>query len=68
MKAVKDDKMFTQQWPIDSNNPSIKQEIKAKDLWNVIVTCARNSAEPGLIFWDKPVSYTHLTLPTSDLV
>jgi ribonucleoside-diphosphate reductase alpha chain len=62
MKAVKDDKMFTQQWPIDSNNPSIKQEIKAKDLWNVIVTCARNSAEPGLIFWDKQHTYSTSSL------
>lgn len=51
-KALKNEK-FTQQFPIDSDNPIVKKEIKAKKLWDKIMFNAWKSAEPGLLFWDK---------------
>jgi ribonucleotide reductase alpha subunit len=53
MKAVKDDKEYTHQWPVGSAKPSITKTIKARELWNTLVTQARNNAEPGILFWDR---------------
>ena len=52
MKAVKEDKPFTQQYPIESNNPTYIKDADAKALWNKIVHNAWRSAEPGILFWD----------------
>jgi ribonucleoside-diphosphate reductase alpha chain len=38
-------------------NAQVKK-VRAKDLWNTIVSCAHKSAEPGLIFWDKQHIYS----------
>ena len=32
--------------------------IEAKELWDTIISCAHNTAEPGLIFWDKQHTYS----------
>ncbi|WP_179317483.1 adenosylcobalamin-dependent ribonucleoside-diphosphate reductase [Winogradskyella undariae] len=58
MEAVVNDTKFTLQWPIDSKDPKYTKEIEAKDLWNKIITCAHNTAEPGLIFWDRQHKYS----------
>ena len=52
MNAVKNKTSYTQQYPIDSENPSYKKEIDANALWNKIVHNAWKSAEPGILFWD----------------
>lgn len=53
MECVRDNKSFTQQYPIDSDNPMISKEIDAQKLWKKIVYNAWKSAEPGLMFWDN---------------
>lgn len=58
MNAVIKDGDFTLRWPIDSPNPSYKKVIKAKKLWDTIIKCAHNTAEPGLIFWDRQHNYS----------
>ncbi len=58
MLAVVKDSDFTLRWPIDSPNPSITKTIKAKELWETIIECAHNTAEPGIIFWDKQHHYS----------
>ena len=58
MQAVVNDTKFTLQWPIDSKTPKYTKEIEAKDLWQKIITCAHNTAEPGLIFWDRQHHYS----------
>ena len=58
MNAVVNNDKFTLQWPIDSKEPKYTREIEAKDLWNKIITCAHNTAEPGLIFWDRQHHYS----------
>lgn len=52
MKAVAEEKSYTQQYPIDSAKPSYKKTINAKNLWDKIVHNAWRSAEPGVLFWD----------------
>lgn len=52
MEAVRDNRPFRQQYPIDSDNPKFEKEIDARKLWNKIVHNAWRSAEPGVLFWD----------------
>jgi ribonucleoside-diphosphate reductase alpha chain len=52
MQAVVDGKPYTQQYPINSANPTYQKDIDAGKLWNKIVHNAWKSAEPGILFWD----------------
>jgi len=52
MKAVVENKKYTQQYPIDSKEPSYTKEIDARKLWMKIRHNAWKSAEPGILFWD----------------
>lgn len=56
MTAVKEDKKFPQQYPIDSNEPTYQTETNAKKLWDKIVHNAWKSAEPGILFWDTVIN------------
>lgn len=58
MEAVATDSTYTHRWPIDSDEPEFTKTINAKELWNSIIQCAHNSAEPGLIFWDRQHKYS----------
>ena len=52
MQCAIDDKPYTQQFPINSDDPNVSKEISAKKLWEKIVHNAWKSAEPGVLFWD----------------
>lgn len=52
MQAATEGKNYIQQYPLNSENPTYKKEIKASDLWKKIVHNAWKSAEPGVLFWD----------------
>ena len=52
MKSVQNNATYTQQYPIDSDNPQFKQDIEADKLWKKIIHNAWKSAEPGVLFWD----------------
>jgi len=58
MNAVVNDSKFTLKWPVDSDEPTYTKEIEAKELWQKIIECAHNTAEPGLIFWDRQHTYS----------
>ncbi len=58
MQAVVDDKEYTHRWPIESDTPSVTKTIQARDLWNTVIKAAHQSAEPGLIFWDRQHKYS----------
>src|SRR3546814_8612912 len=58
MLAVTNDTDFTHRWPIDSNKPSHKKTVRARELWETIIRCAHSTAEPGLIFWDRQHRYS----------
>lgn len=38
---------------LEKINRGYIKRIKARELWNTIITQARNNAEPGLMFWDN---------------
>jgi ribonucleoside-diphosphate reductase alpha chain len=52
MQAVKENRPYVQQYPIDSNKPIYSKEIDARQLWDKIINNAWASAEPGVLFWD----------------
>ncbi|MEI8204063.1 MAG: adenosylcobalamin-dependent ribonucleoside-diphosphate reductase [Bacteroidota bacterium] len=56
MKAVLSNKMYTQQYPIDSKTPSFTKQIDARKLWEKIIHNAWQSAEPGILFWDTIIN------------
>jgi ribonucleoside-diphosphate reductase alpha chain len=58
MNAVVKDTDYTLRFPIDSEDPKYKKVIKARTLWNTIIKCAHNTAEPGIIFWDRQHHYS----------
>lgn len=58
MHAVVNNSSYTHRWPIDSDNPSVHKTVHARELWNTIIQCAHNTAEPGLIFWDRQHLYS----------
>ncbi len=56
MRAIENDGMYTQQYPVNSDNPKYTKEIKARELWSKIVHNAWKSAEPGVLFWDTIIN------------
>lgn len=60
MRAVKSDEKFTLQWPVDvpASEVRVTKVVKAKELWNRIVSAAHERAEPGVLFWDTALRMT----------
>ena len=52
MQAAIEGKMYTQQYPIDSDAPAYTKEVDAAKLWKKVIHNAWKSAEPGVLFWD----------------
>lgn len=52
MRAVIDEREYTQKYPVYSDAPKYEKQVDAKQLWNKIVYNAWKSAEPGILFWD----------------
>jgi ribonucleoside-diphosphate reductase alpha chain len=52
------DAEFTLRWPIDAKEPIVTKVVKARELWNTLITCAHRTAEPGVIFWDRQHLYS----------
>ena len=62
MRSVENETTFTLRWPIDSKNPKYTKEVDALELWKTIIKSAHNTAEPGLIFWDRQHNYSTSSL------
>jgi len=52
MDAAINNKDYIQQFPINSENPKVKHNVDASNIFNKIVHNAWKSAEPGILFWD----------------
>jgi ribonucleoside-diphosphate reductase alpha chain len=52
MNSVHENKPYTQQYPIESENPTFTKTIDARKIWDKIIHNAWKSAEPGILFWD----------------
>ena len=55
MRAVAEGGFYEQKYPVGVENPLVRKEVPAKELWNKIVHNAWESAEPGVLFWDTVV-------------
>jgi ribonucleoside-diphosphate reductase alpha chain len=70
MHAVIEGKPYVQQYPVNSSNPTYRQEVDAQTMWKKIIHNAWKSAEPGVLFWDTviresiPDSYADLGFRT----
>lgn len=53
LQAVKDGVEYEQRWPVDAKQPEISQLVDANQIWKKIIKCAWESAEPGILFWDR---------------
>jgi len=58
LEAVEKNTTYTQQFPVDSDNPRVKKEVNAREVWKMIIKYAHKRAEPGLLNWDTVVRYT----------
>lgn len=58
MKAVEDDRDFTLRWPIHASHPKFIKTVKAIELWDKIIKSAHNTAEPGIMYWDRQHWYS----------
>lgn len=52
MRAVVADVEYEQRWPVDSLTPAVRKMVRARDVWDEIVSAAHACAEPGVLFWD----------------
>jgi ribonucleoside-diphosphate reductase alpha chain len=52
MECVEKDEAFRLRWPVDSVSPKTVRDVRARDLWSLIISSATKYAEPGLFFWD----------------
>lgn len=58
MRAVQYNQSFQLQWPVDSENPEVIDEVDAREVWDLIIQSAHKNAEPGVLFWDRQHSYS----------
>ncbi|HYV90725.1 MAG TPA: adenosylcobalamin-dependent ribonucleoside-diphosphate reductase [Chitinophagales bacterium] len=60
MQAVAEDADYTHRFPIEAalDEATHTKTVRARELWETIITCAHKSAEPGLIFWDRQHKYS----------
>jgi ribonucleoside-diphosphate reductase alpha chain len=57
LNAVSEDEDFVLRFPVDSDKPTHTRTVKAKELWDLIVDCATETAEPGILMWDNITNY-----------
>ncbi len=55
MKAVNKKEIYEQRWPVNSDKPQFKQDVKAKEIWDELIKSNWLSGEPGILFWDTIV-------------
>lgn len=60
MKAVESDNDFHLRWPVQADpvSSTMTKSVKATYLWNLMMTAAWKSAEPGILYWDTVKRYS----------
>lgn len=54
LEAVEKGNAYQLRWPCDPRKKAIVEDwVDAREIWNEIMVHARDSAEPGLLFWDN---------------
>lgn len=54
LKAVEADEEYEQRWPIEGV-PTVVKKVRAREVWDIIVKSATETADPGLIMWDNMI-------------
>ncbi|MGC8479791.1 MAG: adenosylcobalamin-dependent ribonucleoside-diphosphate reductase [Candidatus Micrarchaeia archaeon] len=70
MRAVEENKSFALRYSGETIG-KIEKMVNARELWNQLITSARDWAEPGLIFWDtvkrfSPSEYNGMEVITTN--
>lgn len=52
MEAVRYNRKFTLRWPLEGE-PKITRDVKARELFDTIVSSAYSTGDPGLLMWDN---------------
>lgn len=52
LNAVQNEQQYEVRWPLEGQK-KISEYKSAKNIWNKIISAARDMAEPGLLFWDN---------------
>ena len=52
MKAVESGTDYIQQYPVGVQNPTVTQNVNAKEIFDELVSSNWQSGDPGLLFWD----------------
>lgn len=55
LSAVENNINYTLRWPLEGE-PKIIKQIKAQEVWKIIVDSATKTAEPGLIMWNGVIN------------
>jgi len=55
MQAVLNNEEFELRWPINSEEPEIKEKVNAKLLWEEIITSVFETGDPGIILWHNVI-------------
>ena len=58
MRAVEHDDPWLLHYENPEDSIEVKRTIPARELWNELITGARNYAEPGCLFWDTIQRYS----------
>lgn len=66
MNAVENDGDF--ELKFDSDKVKVRRTVKARELWDKIVSAAHKTAEPGLIFWDTMRNYSSTEYSTMKMI
>src|SRR5690606_25572410 len=56
MKAVRNNAVYTQKYPIYSHKRKVSKDKNVAELWKIIVRDAIKSAVTGIIFWDTMIN------------
>lgn len=54
MRAVRDDAQYVLRWPVEAapEEAEVTETVRAREIWDLFVDAAHDSAEPGALFWD----------------
>ncbi len=62
MEAVQQKDNFILRFPVKGGKPRFSASVSAPQLWDSLVKCSHNTAEPGIIFWDRQHHYSTSSL------
>ena len=66
LNAVSEQRDFELRFPVEGPDPDISEWVNACEIWDEIIECAHECAEPGLLFWDSAQRLTPADIYTPE--